>query len=463
MSIYLENVSFNYEWLLHIGASTKTNNPDSNAGYFGEGFKIASLCALRDYQWDICMSSGNWTIKVVKIKHKIDKTDVDMLAYEVFEHKYLNKSKLTISKLSEEVYNIFLSVLKSFFYPENPLFGKKIWEGNEGAVYVSCNDDYDSYLPYTYDFGRKGTVFCSYQLLGSNPFGLAVCLHSFKKQDRERHALYDFDVVDVFERIADIVDAKGAMFILEKMRRNWNTLPEKRIDIDSWYPVVNALIRNISHSITVKNEFKNKYPNILYLIPTETVHKRNQRNQAKAWLKNQTKKYILVQKAFSLLGYPSLEEECEKNGGFVNNDLPDKFEENCFLLLENLVKTIYNDFFDYKNDFPKHRIIRNLSASFQGMASTHMINSQISNNKGIKIRNRISEIYLKATLFRKDTYYNAVATIVHELCHAFGSDSSASFSYGLTCAMEILIKNSKIVEMTKLSWEGLFLENSQVN
>ncbi|QEN05599.1 hypothetical protein EW093_13040 [Thiospirochaeta perfilievii] len=41
----IKNIGFNYEWLMHIGASTKRESEKKHAGYFGEGFKIASLCA----------------------------------------------------------------------------------------------------------------------------------------------------------------------------------------------------------------------------------------------------------------------------------------------------------------------------------------------------------------------------------------------------------------------------------
>ena len=34
--------------------------------------------------------------------------------------------------------------------------------------------------------------------------------------------------------------------------------------------------------------------------------------------------YILVQVSFELLGYPSLEEECEKYGGFILDDNPNE-------------------------------------------------------------------------------------------------------------------------------------------
>lgn len=40
LSMRIESQTFNYEWLLHIGASTKTNSDQKHAGYFGEGFKF---------------------------------------------------------------------------------------------------------------------------------------------------------------------------------------------------------------------------------------------------------------------------------------------------------------------------------------------------------------------------------------------------------------------------------------
>ncbi|MFI3238658.1 MAG: hypothetical protein R3Y47_11665, partial [Lachnospiraceae bacterium] len=36
LKMWIDGITFNYEWLLHIGASTKTSNSADNAGYFGE-------------------------------------------------------------------------------------------------------------------------------------------------------------------------------------------------------------------------------------------------------------------------------------------------------------------------------------------------------------------------------------------------------------------------------------------
>jgi hypothetical protein len=89
------NVGFSYDWLVPIGASTKRERPGEFAGFFGEGFKIASLCAVRDHNWEIEMASRDWELQVVVSDMTIDGRKVPSLA--------------------------------SFFYPENPLLGEEIW------------------------------------------------------------------------------------------------------------------------------------------------------------------------------------------------------------------------------------------------------------------------------------------------------------------------------------------------
>ena len=86
---------FSYEWLLHLGASTKQAQPGKYAGFFGEGFKMAALCALRDHKWKITMRSRDWEIKVCIIGMDIDGRTMQQLAYNVDEElDYLNETLL---------------------------------------------------------------------------------------------------------------------------------------------------------------------------------------------------------------------------------------------------------------------------------------------------------------------------------------------------------------------------------
>lgn len=459
LTMWVDGICFSYEWLLHIGASTKTSDSVNNAGYFGEGFKIASLCALRDYGWNIMMSSGNWRLSVMDIDKKIDKSIVKMLAYEVKEQKQENSSCLRLSEITEEEYCLFKNVTAAFYYPENPIIGEKIWEGQEGAVYTRSQSAYGENLPFTSEFGKQGAVFCAYQLLGSNPFGLVICLHHYKKEDRERNSLYSFEIIKIFKTIVCYIDAYGAMRILEKMRRYWNSVPRKRIDIHSWNPVINNLIYKISQSSEITGIFRKKYPNLLSLPQIYSVKDRNRRGQARAWLNGQNKKYLLVQEHFHSLGYMALEEFCEQHGGFVIDDKASGQENQGFEILEKVVGELYDGFFDFSNNFPERKLICNECASYHGMAKVYRLKKQKTNSRGLAIRYEIGEIYLKKCIFTKCSYFDALATYVHEMCHVFGGDSSNAFSQGLTYAMEILLSNSKTIEYYKGQWE-FFIPNS---
>ena len=456
LSMWINSETFNYEWLMHIGASTKTNNFNEYAGFFGEGFKIASLCAFRDYCWKIQMMSDDWHINVTDIEESIDRTPVRMLAYEVSVVEKKNETKLVLSNISLDDYDLFRIVLDSFFCPDNPIMGKLLWDANEGAVFLRSKAPINTYLPVTREFGRKGAVFCGYQMLGTNPFDLVVCLHNYKKEDRERNSLYAFNVIDVFEEIAQYVDSQCAMIMLEKMRKYWNTYPRKNIDIHSWSTTINVLVRKVASSHTVRNIFINKYDNILCRKKVYSIGEKNRRWQARAWLDQQEKKYILAKDTFTALGYPTIEEECERHGGFVSDDDANGFQKQCFKVLEDVCKEVFTGFFGF-DTIPERKIIVNSRASYHGMAVIYKKSKQLINMKGLRIRYDIGKIYLKTEIFGVDGYYDGLSTYVHEMCHAFGGDSSASFSQALTFATELLMENQEKILNGKHKWNQVFI------
>ena len=455
LSMWVDGISFSYDWLLYIGSSTKTADV-RYAGNYGEGFKIASLCAVRDFGWNVTMSSDDWELSVITQEQSLDGKMVEMLAYKMHQTPKTDRSRLTLSPISDEEFQLFKDTITSYYYYGNPLLGRRLWEGKEGAVYLYSKEGYEESLLYTYGYGRKGAVFCGYQLLGSNPFGLVVCLHDYEQEDRERKALYDFHIIRVFEKIAHSVSPEAAMEMLVKMRRYWNSVPSKRVDIHSWSVTIKRLISQISRSSEVTRLFRERYPDLLYLDPVFTNAAKNMRNQARAWLSSQDHSYLLVQEAFVRLGYPSLEEVCERAGGFAVNDSPTELEDKGFELLEDIVKQIYADYFVLDNGFPERKIIRNYRASCSGMAELKKTRRQLVTDAGVPVRYDISKLYLKRNLFQKDTFYKALATYIHEMCHIFGGDASNAFSLALTRAMEILMQQHDIISEYNEKWLLLY-------
>lgn len=211
------------------------------------------------------------------------------------------------------------------------MFSKCIWEDELCAVYERSSIPIDKRLPHTDKFGDTGAVFCAYQMLGTNPFPLVFCLHDYDSTDRERNALHEFEVNEVVLKIATLVSPKAATEILEKMWMYWNTYPTKKreIVVTGWSPIINALIRNMQWSIKAVKEFRQKYPNLLCADRVSTISERNRRNQAVTWAKKALPEHRIVKNTFCLLGYPFLEEECERHGGFVEERNKLNMKGNC--------------------------------------------------------------------------------------------------------------------------------------
>lgn len=462
LTMEITNIRFSYEWLLHIGASTKTNDESFSAGYFGEGFKIASLCALRDFKWDIVMSSYNWKLAVKETHQMIDNQCVRVLAYNIEDLEEQNRSRLDIGHFFLEDYQLFLCVLDSFYYPENKLLGSKIWEGNEGAIYERSDYEMNGYLPVTYKFGTKGAVFCGFQMLGTNPFPLVFCLHDYEKKDRERRTLYEFETIKVILQLMTYVPAEAAIIILEKMQVYWGSYPKKKreVTVDHWGPVVNELIRRIHSSDAAVTEFRKRHPDLLCVANIKSRKEQNLRKQAKAWLSLQPQGYKLVTASFCLLGYEFLETLCERNDGFAKERTTlNQREEKCAEILENIVKKVFGAFFPFHNQqWPAIEIITNQNAVVNGIAALTEKTDIVKNTYGFKQKYDLHAIRMKEILFEKEQYSQAVSTYVHELCHVFGGDSSSQFSLALTKAIEILLNYQEEIEKAKKDWIEIFDE-----
>ncbi len=135
--------------LLHIGASTKQEDEQGYAGYFGEGFKIAALCAIRDYGWTVRMSSRDWHLQVIRTDLQVDGHKLPSLGYRIGCNKQpANETLLRISPFSDE--ELLECVVLSFYSPANPLLGSKIYESAEAAIYLRSTMSKPYAFPQTF-------------------------------------------------------------------------------------------------------------------------------------------------------------------------------------------------------------------------------------------------------------------------------------------------------------------------
>jgi hypothetical protein len=153
----MDSDGFSYEWLIHIGASTKQKQSGKYAGYFGEGFKIASLCAVRDHDWDIRIRSRNWSLHIIVLDMEIDGEILKQLAYRVSETPAPentaknNETVLEIAGTSVDDYVCLEEVIMGFYYPENPLIGELIFSDRYVAIHRRSSMEKPASLPTSFD------------------------------------------------------------------------------------------------------------------------------------------------------------------------------------------------------------------------------------------------------------------------------------------------------------------------
>ncbi len=451
------DVSFSYDWLIHIGASTKRDTENQYAGYFGEGFKIASLCALRDHGWEVSMESKDWGLEVVTTRIRVDNSNLKSLAYRVWRKETENpNSILTIRSFSQRDMEIFECAVLSFYYKGNPLIGPEIWSSRAGAIHYRSKIEKPSGYPSTFQYSGEGIIFAAFQALGSHPYNLVFCMHNYRKHDRERSSFYRMDVIDTIKSLINKISPDAAFKVLIVLKNRWYDYHKKRYDFESWYEIVHKLTRIIGDSPEYTEKWKVIFPNLLVAgkVRSNDIPRKNRRSQALAWLRDQSTKYKLVQDGFLRLGYPELEALCEENDGFNLTREPTERELKYIALLEGAVLSLFVDFMN-EMTLPPCRVIKNPGGVWVGMTSCIRLSSPEMTPAGHKLRFRLPYIALKSHLFDKKRFGEALSTYLHELAHGFGGDQSRSFSQVVTEFLEIAIIHSNTLEKIRLLWEKI--------
>ncbi len=445
------DVGFSYDWLIHIGASTKREG--KHAGYFGEGFKIASLCALRDHEWNIEMASRDWELKVVTSELEVDGNHLNSLAYRVWRKKIKHKDTvLCLYPFHEE--DLLKTVLLSFYYPQNPLLGKEIWNSAEGAVFCRSKHPKPEKYPSTYACDGEGIVFAGYQAFGSFKHPLVFCLHEFRFTDRERRSFYKMEVIDLIKKVVGKMPPEASAKVLQALKKRWNDRPRKKYDFESWHGIVRTLIRSVSQSKKQKMLWKQKYPDLLVTHQTskKDLPRYNRRKQAMDWFRDSAKKYRLVQDGFLELEYPTLEEVCEQHDGFSIVREPEGKEVKRIQVMEALASLLLSELLEHKK-LPPCKIIISDRAIWNGMAICIPLKHPLTVSGGLKLRYRLPYVALKKYLLRKDNFGCALSTYLHELAHMFGGDGSAHFSRAITEILEITLTHNQLIDQFRKKWQ----------
>jgi hypothetical protein len=454
LELFNASEGFSYEWLTHIGASTKQDVSGTYAGYFGEGFKIASLCALRDHKWTVTMKSRDWQIDVGMENFTLDGITAKQLIYNLIRIPQCNdRNSLILTGLDDDDFQVFKDIVLLFYYKDNPLFGEEIFRNEYVGIFKRGSTIKPKSFPYSAGCSGDGIVYLQFQARGSFQSPLVICDNRYRTLDRERENIHLSTILSVLSDVIDYLNADALIFLLETLRNRWYEYPSNKEDVESYYSVVKKILYRIYangflHAI---EKFKEKYPDLAVCRRPKNTYERNRRTQALEWKRLYCPTLKLVQANFDLFGYEDITGMCEKAGGYNVITDPDQLESRLIGILKSAVQEILAGFVPVAE---KVVVINNNSSAFAGTALVTKLPRPAKTLYGHSIRYRLSHVEIAKGLLEKGHFYDALSVFCHELCHAFGADASASFSRALTKVIAIIGRNGNILRKYERQWDS---------
>lgn len=445
---------FSVEWLKYIGASAKgTAESPYTAGKFGEGFKIASLCAYRDHNINIRMESRDWHLEVVRMPDSIDGQAVEFLGYDIYKRPYTDNAVLLLENVNQDAYQKFLGAMNRFYYPENPLFGACIAKGRKYAVY-QLNPNLISR-----NGAVCGKVFASMQERAEiRNIPLIFCNHTYepdREDDRDRRSFENYDITEAVTEIVSKLDGDVLKEVFIMFQPYWLRPDRAAKHGPNWTGLIKKMVCMIAEEDRILQEIREflKEDYIADVYPFEIGYDRNKYKTALAWFRascfHGTRK--LLPCYFSRLGIESLYTLCERHDGFHVIQTPNPQQQKQIRILEHMASELFADLLCYE-ELPACRVIVNKGTPHEGFATTFSSAEPIRNALGLKVVSIIREINLREELFRKDSFPQAMAVYMHELLHQFGADASMQFRIAILAMNYRIMECSEKLESYEKKW-----------
>lgn len=448
---------FHVEWLQYIGVSTKRDNSiHYMAGKFGEGFKIASLCAYRDHELSIHMESQDWALDVIKIPGEINGQNIEFFGYDIKERAYEDNAVLTLGNVELKAYQIFTAAVQHFFYPENPVFGKCLVSTKDYAIYKINASAISDKSRIT------GRVFASMQERAKiEGIPLIFCNHRYEPdleddRDRDRFRSHDIEaaVADIVSRLDG--EVLGEVFIA--FQPYWCKKRNKTGSGPDWSRLIRKMIGKICSDDSLRQSM-HEYLKDSYIADTDPYVIKQDKNKyrtAQSWF--YASKFYGTNKLlpyyFADLGIHTLYGLCERYEGFHIIHKPDKLQQRRIKILEKMAQNIFSDILCYET-LPECKVIVNKGTPNEGFAKTINANILIRNRIGLKVVNDIKEINLRKQLLDKSAFSKAMVVYMHELLHQFGGDASRQFRAAILAMNYRIMEKSTMLEEYEKEWKNV--------
>jgi hypothetical protein len=432
---------FNILELFYIGSYKN----DEDVGQYGEGFKAAAMCLLRDFDINPIAISGNQILYIRISENYVEDTPLRPIIYDLFRTSDKSDgSQLILRNCSNRMIKALQEGLTHFFYRQNPLLGKKLWSHwNDDFIIYSSNSS-DGYVFYRNL--KRGEIPQIPLVLVINKKYLTI--EKKIEKDRDRNAFGEKMMRTFYAQFARggvKHDVKGQKIIVEAARHCWmkgHALLSEIADQAHWWSSGSKWPTELT-----KEVFGNKYfarshcHDSIDKLGIQKIENEWE-SQGKKALPSYFAKFGLITAISHIesIDRKALEERKTKEQRNLT-----EVEKNCLNVLSVSLRTLSPELM---NIYDKKKTI-------YSVAETETLLGELKSEREY----RSSEVFFSSELFLYD-FAKALAVFLHEHAHIFGYDGSRKFTDALTELIESVVRNRQVLLDYENNW--LFAQKSVI-
>jgi hypothetical protein len=417
------------ERLFYLGSE----KGDDDIGKYGEGFKVAAVCLLRDHDIHPIVVSRDDVLCIRMDPEQVAGTALRPLVYDFFTAAApLQGTRLILRGCSQKLVRALEAGLSHFFYECNPLLGQKLWS--------SWNDHFAIYRAATAD----GHVFYRRLRRGRIP-DLPVVLVIDKQferiekkthRDRDRNAFGE-ELMKLFYQVFarhGLRDAQaGQQVVVEAARPCWQR----------GHPLLSE-IADASHRGRWPAQIADKVFGKQFFART-TSHDAAVSLQylefEKAWQQQGRKPLPAYFRRFGVLNAEDHAEELKRQALAEQKQRhqrpPTLAERQALSVLTGTIRVLAPDI---------TALLQRKHLEYS-VAETEVLLGELKQSRHYGS----VDVFLSAAVFATD-FAAALAIFLHEHAHIFGYDGSRGFTDALTQLIETVVRQRKQLDRHATAW-----------
>ncbi len=411
---------FDYKSLLYLGSDKGT----SDIGQYGEGFKAATLNAMRNHGCNVLVHIKDILLDFYFEAEKIGETEKKIIKCKKSKVAKIKGTKLILKNCSKDILEEFKFGMNYFHSENNPLFGTVLAKSYHNDIII-----------YKSSVKNVGYVFYKKLLRAKIDIPLViVCNRKYKsidgkiKHDRDRKAF----------------DDKVLELLLKYIFKNLYLEPIIN-ELKPWWEGGHKILRYMasggyrSISIEFPDNYYAKQTNVARMNTTMLIEIKNiehefQKNnfiQCPGYLSN-----LGMNNAESVILKRLKEKREERETLFTRS--PTELELEALNILKNYI----------------HGIEPFLTNKFQNAYYTIGDTEELIGELRLNRHFRSHDVFLSKKFFLFN-FSLALSILLHEWAHIYGFDGSRGFTDGLTGFLSELIERRNELDDVEIKWNQI--------